>query len=251
MSQNNNPEIIYGKHPILDAFKAGISIDKVFIQEGTHGELEIEMRKACKSANVPMQFVPKERLNSITRQNHQGVIAFISTLPQYYSLKEIFPTILEREEMPLLLLLDGVTDVRNFGAIARSAEAMGVHAIVVPQKGAALVNAEAMKASAGALAHIPVCRETSLSVVLDFLALNDVQVVAADLRAGKPLHRVDFRQPTAILQGAEGAGVSKHLLMRVDDSFIIPMCGEVDSFNVSVATGITLYEAIRQRLLGE
>ncbi len=240
-------DILYGKHPVLDALAAGTAIDKVLLEEGTRGELEVSLRHACKKAGVQMQYIPRERFSKYTKQNHQGVIALLSAIPNYYSITDLLPAIFERGEVPLLILLDNVTDVRNFGAIARTAEGAGAHAIIVAQKGVAHINAEAMKASAGALATLPVCRETSLSVVLDYLGQSGVQVVASDLKGTLPLKNVDFTEPTAILIGSEGEGVSRHLLKRADMCFTIPMNGTTDSYNVSVATGMMLYEALRQR----
>jgi 23S rRNA (guanosine2251-2'-O)-methyltransferase len=178
--------------------------------------------------------------------NHQGILGFVSLI-EYQKLDTILPFVFENGEIPLLLLLDNITDVRNFGAIARSAEVMGVHAIVVPQQGTALINAEAMKASAGALSKIAICREKNLSAVLDYLGQSGVQVIASDLKTNKKIYDIDFTLPTAILIGSEGEGVNTALLRRVDDKFIIPQKGTTDSLNVSVATGIILYEALRQR----
>ena len=221
----NHMDIIYGKHPVLDALAAGTPIDKVLLQEGTRGELEIELRHACKKAGVQLQYIPKERFGKYTRENHQGVIGLLSQLPTYYALADLLPTIFEKGEIPLLVILDGVTDVRNFGGIARTAEGAGAHAIIIAQKGAAHINAEAMKTSAGALATIPVCRESSLSVVLDLLGAAGVQVIASDLKATHRLQDVDMTEGTAILIGAEGDGVSHHLLKRADTRFTIPMRG--------------------------
>ena len=167
---------------------------------------------------------------------------------EYQRLEDILPFVFEKGEVPLLLLLDNITDVRNFGAIARSAEVMGVHAIVVPQNGGALLNADAMKSSAGALSRIAVCREKTMSAVLDYLGQSGVSVVASDLSAKKKVFEVDFTLPTAILMGSEGEGVNKALLRRADETFIIPQMGTTDSLNVSVATGVILYEVLRQRM---
>ena len=166
---------------------------------------------------------------------------------EYQKLEDVLPFVYEKGEVPLLILLDNVTDVRNFGAIARTAEVMGVHAIVVPLQGAALLNAEAMKTSAGALSRIPICREKNLSQVLDYLAQSGVRVVASDLKGRSKLYEVDFTPPTAILMGSEGEGVNMALLRRADERFIIPQVGTTDSLNVSVATGVILYEVLRQR----
>ena len=178
--------------------------------------------------------------------NHQGFLGFLAMV-EYQKLEDVLPFVYEKGEVPLLILLDNVTDVRNFGAIARTAEVMGVHAIVVPLQGAALLNAEAMKTSAGALSRIPICREKNLSQVLDYLAQSGVRVVASDLKGRSKLYEVDFTPPTAILMGSEGEGVNMALLRRADERFIIPQVGTTDSLNVSVATGVILYEVLRQR----
>ena len=241
-------DYIYGKHPVLEAFEGELSVEKVFLLEGTHGELEKEMRHACKKAGVPMLFVPRERLNILTKNaNHQGVVALVSSVT-YHTLEEVHSSVLERGEVPLYLLLDGITDVRNIGAIARTAEGAGAHALIVPQKGTATLNAEAMKASAGALALLPVCRVTSLSVAMDFLGENDVQIAAAALRAEHTLYDVPLVEGTALMLGAEGTGVQRHHLFRADVQFTIPMIGQTDSFNVSVAAGMMLYETTKQRI---
>lgn len=239
--------IIYGRHPVVDALQSGQTIDKILLQQGTRGDFEKEIRHLSKVHGIPVQVVPKERLQKFTNGNHQGIVAFVS-LVQYFHLEDVLPGIFEKSETPLILLLDGVTDVRNFGAIARSAEIAGVQTIVVPLKGSALINAEAMKTSAGALAKIPVCRESSLAKAIEYLKLSGIQILASDLQAEKMIYELDFRQPAAILIGSEGEGVNPALLREADELFKIPQIGTTDSFNVSVATGIILYEAMRQRL---
>ena len=239
-------QLIFGRHPIMDSIKSGNALDKVLLQTGTRGPFEKEIRQLCKRNNIPLKMVPKERLDKITRSNHQGIIAFLSLLT-YYSLEDLLPMAFESSEAPLILLLDGVTDVRNFGAIARSAEISGVNGIVIPKKGAAQINAEAMKTSAGALAKIPICRESSLSAAIDLLQLSGVQILASELEASEPIYEIDLTLPTAIIMGSEDQGVHPNLLRKVNQRIIIPQKGETDSFNVSVATGIILYEVMRQR----
>jgi 23S rRNA (guanosine2251-2'-O)-methyltransferase len=241
--------LIYGRHPIADAIRSGKAFEKVMMQQGMRGEAEIEIRQLTKAQGIPLSIVPREKLSKMASGgNHQGFLGILSII-EYQSLDAIVPFIFEKGEIPLLLLLDSVTDVRNFGAIARSAEVMGVHAIVVPQQGTALINAEAMKTSAGALNIIPVCREKNLSAVLDYLGQSGIRVVASDLKAAKKIDAIDFTLPTAIIMGAEDVGVNPALLRRVDETFIIPQVGSTDSLNVSVATGIILYEIVRQRAL--
>lgn len=240
-------QLIYGRHPIVDAIQSGQTIDKVLIQQGTKGDIEREIRQLSKEYGFPLQYVPKERLNKIASANHQGLVAFISMVP-YYKLEDVLPGIYEKSEIPLILLLDGITDVRNFGAIARSAEIAGVHTIVTSLKGSALINADAMKTSAGALAKIPVCRESSILSAVEYLQLSGIRVFASDLQATTPIYNMDFKQPTGILIGSEGDGVTQALLRAADESFIIPQIGTSDSYNVSVAAGIMLYEVMRQRI---
>ena len=247
ITETTNTTLIYGRHPIADALAAGTEIEKILLQQGTRGETEIELRKLSKEYGVPLVMVPKEKLNRLAKDgNHQGVVAYVSAVV-YHKLEDVLPSIIAREENPLFVILDSVTDVRNFGAIARSAEVAGCHAIIVPQKGSAAINAEAMKASAGALSQIIVCREKTLSAVMDYFGNEGIQVFASDLKATKTLAECDFSGATALLIGSEETGVSRNLLQRADDRFIIPQYGKTDSFNVSVATGIMLYEVNRQR----
>jgi 23S rRNA (guanosine2251-2'-O)-methyltransferase len=241
--------VIYGRHPVVDAVKSGRQFEKILLLAGTRGELEIEIRHLCREYQVPLNVVPKEKLDKLTqRANHQGVVGLTSVI-EYQSLEKLLPEILERGQVPLLLLLDGITDVRNFGAIARSAEVMGVQALVIPQKGGAPISADALKTSAGALSRLPICREKSLSGALDFLGNSGVRVLAGDLKAASKIYEVDFTLPTAIIIGAEDEGVNRNFLQRADETFLIPQVGATDSLNVSVATGIILYEALRQRLV--
>lgn len=240
------PEIIFGRHPVADAIRNGSTIERVMLQQGTRGELEIEMRHLCRDYDIPMQVVPKEKLQQLTSGNHQGVIAFISPVP-FYKLEDVLPGIYEDGETPLILILDGITDVRNFGAIARSAACMGVHTIVIPQKGSATITPEAVKASAGTLMKIPVCRTHSLVNTLEFLHLNGLTTFAADVKGKSPLFKMELTVPCAIIVGSEDEGIQQALLSRVNHRFFIPQTHMTDSFNVSVATGITLYEVVRQR----
>ncbi len=246
MSAKKN-NLIYGRHPVIDAIKSGEPIDKVILQQGTRGEFEKEVRMLTKQFNLPLQYVPKERFSKFTRGNHQGILAFLSLTP-FYRLEDMLPLIYEQSEVPLILLLDNVSDVRNFGAIARTAECCGVHTIVISQKGGAQINADAMKASAGALTKIPICREKTISSAIDFLQLSGLSIVATDLKADAYIHELDFNVPIAIIIGSEGKGVSANCLEKADKRFMIPQKGTVDSLNVSVATGMVLYEAMRQRM---
>lgn len=240
--------LIYGHHPVVEAINAGKAVEKVLFQQGLRGDLEKEIRHLTKAHDIPLQVVPREKLNKLARGNHQGVAAWLA-LVEFQSLEDVLPFVFEKGETPLLLLLDGITDVRNFGAICRSAECLGVHAVVVPQSGAAPANEEAMKASAGALARVRVCRVRSLFSTVEWLQQSGVQVVATALAdRSVPLYQVDFGLPTALLLGSEGEGVHSKLLRMSDVVTKIPQATDFDSFNVSVAAGIVLYEALRQRL---
>ena len=237
---------VFGRHPVIEAINSGKTIDKVLLQQDAAGEMAREIRKLCKEKFIPLQMVPKERLNRFVRGNHQGVMCWLSLI-EYQKLEDVLPAIYERSETPLILLLDGVTDVRNFGAIARSAEVLGAHAIVIPRKKSAQITPDAIKTSAGALFEIPVCREPSIIASIGFLQQSGVQVFASDLKARRDMKEVDFSVPCALVIGAEDRGVSRSLLQVVDKTFIIPQSGKTDSLNVSVATGIMLYEVMRQR----
>lgn len=240
--------LIYGHHPVAEAIRAGKLVEKVYFQQGIRGEMEKEFRHLAKEHGIPLQVVPREKLNKMTKGAHQGVVAYLA-LVEFQLLENVLPFVFEQGQIPLLVLLDGVTDVRNFGAICRSAECMGVHAVVIAQSGSAPANEEAMKASAGALARIRICRVRSLFSAVELLQTSGVQVVATALgERAKPVFEADFTLPTAILMGSEGEGVHPKLLRMADAVVKIPQATDFDSFNVSVATGIVLYEALRQRL---
>ncbi len=242
----NDKQLIFGRHPVVDAIRAGQRFEKLYLQRGTHGEFEKEIRALAKTHDIPLQYVPKERMTRLTKGNHQGIVGLLSLIP-YYKLEDVIPGIYEKGEAPLILVLDGVTDVRNFGAIARSAEVCGAHALVLPKSGAAPVSADALKTSAGALARLPVCRENSLVTAVEFLQNSGIAVYASDLKAARPIFDLDLTGPVAYVIGSEDSGVSPALLSRVNACFVIPQKGLTDSLNVSVASGIMLYEALRQR----
>lgn len=244
--EEQDQNIIFGRHPVLDALNAGQEIDRVILQQGTRGEFEKEIRHACRRSDVLLQVAPKERLDRLVRGNHQGVVAY-AALIQYQPLDDVLASVFERGETPLLLMLDSITDVRNLGAIARSAECSGVHALILPAKGSAQINAEAIKTSAGALHNLPVCRVNSLVSTMQRLQDSGVKALAGDLQAEHLLFETDLTGPLLLIAGSEGEGVSQALLSRINERFIIPQAGTTNSFNVSVATGIMLYEVMRQR----
>jgi 23S rRNA (guanosine2251-2'-O)-methyltransferase len=238
--------LIYGLRPVIEAIEAGQEIDKVFVKKGSQGPLHSQLMGLMKDRETPFQFVPLEKLNRMTGKNHQGVVAFISPIT-YYSLNELVTRLYEDGTTPLLFILDRVTDVRNFGAIARTAECMGVHGLVIPIKESAQVNEDAIKTSAGALMNIPVCREKSLKNAVKFLRDSGLKVYYTSHEAPVLMQDADFRVPAAIVMGSEDEGVSRDLMRLSDQGVKIPMSGTTGSLNVSVAAGMVMYEVSRQR----
>lgn len=247
-SSKTASQMVYGMQPILEAFHAGKSIDKIFILRTLKTEDSEEVLNFSKGRNVPVSRVPEEKLNRLCSKNHQGVIAFMSAI-DYQPLNHIVDRVYEEAKMPLILILDRITDVRNLGAIARTAACVGVHAIVIPVKGSATVGADAIKTSAGALNRIPVCREESLKKVVKYLQDYGIQVVACTEKASHKIYDLDLQQPTAMIMGSEEDGISDDLIKMADHLGKLPMDeGGVSSLNVSVAAGAILFEAVRQRL---
>lgn len=238
---------IFGIHPVLEAIEKGDLPEKILIQRGLQGENFVQLFNTIRQRNIPYQMVPIEKLNSLTRKNHQGIIAFLPVIP-YYELSEVMPNIYEKGEVPLLVVADGVTDVRNLGAIARSAECFGAHALIISQKGTAPINADSIKTSSGALARLQVCREENLIESLAFLKECGVKIVAATEKSGVRLNQADLNGPIAIIVGSEEKGIHRSLLSLADITVSIPMAGKVASLNVSVASGVFLYEVVRQRM---
>ncbi len=243
MSSNH---YIYGMYPVIEALKSGEEIDKVLIQNGLQGINFQKLRELLKEKQIPYQFVPVEKLNKIVHANHQGVIAFTASI-SYYSTIDILPVLFEEGKVPFLIMLDRITDVRNLGAIARTAECAGVHAIIIPSKGSAQINEDAIKTSAGALLNIPVCREENLKTIINFAKQSGLQVCAATERAQTFYTDVDFNLPTLLILGSEENGVSNEYLKLCDVKAKLPLLGKIESLNVSVAGGILMYEVIRQR----
>lgn len=239
-------QMIFGIRAVIEAIRSGRDIESLFIQRGLNGGLFSELKTLLREFDIPSQQVPIEKLNRITAKNHQGVVAFISPI-SYQKIEDIIPLIFEKGETPLVLILDGITDVRNFGAIARTAECSGVHAIVVPKKGSAQINPDAVKTSAGALYKVPVCRHDNLLHILRFLKDSGLQIVACTEKTEDYIYKPDYTAPTAIIMGAEDEGISFDLMRNADYLTKIPMSGEIESLNVSVSAGVILYEAVRQR----
>lgn len=239
--------MIFGIRAVIEAIEAGKEIDKIFMRREMGGELAKELYDIVMQRRIPVQKVPLEKLNRLTMKNHQGVVAFVSAI-EYHHIDGIIPAIYEQGRDPFVVILDGVTDVRNFGAIARTCECAGVDAIVVPMKGGAAANADAIKTSAGALHTIPVCRENSLHNTVSFLQKCGIRVVAASEKANHDYTEADYRGPLAIIMGSEDVGISHDILRIVDDMVSIPIRGQIQSLNVSVATGIMVYEALKSRV---
>lgn len=247
--QKPRPEsnkMVFGIRAVIEAIKSGTDIEAVYVRRGLGGPLFLELKNLLKSHELSYQTVPVEKLNRITTKNHQGVIGVISPVV-YQKIENIIPEIYEKGETPLILILDGITDVRNLGAIARTAECAGVHAILIPSKGSAQINPDAIKTSAGALFKIPVCRHESLLKTARFLQESGLQLVACTEKTNDYLYSPDLTLPSAIVMGSEETGISDELLRISEHLAKIPMFGEISSLNVSVAAGVILYEAVRQR----
>jgi len=239
-------QLIYGIRPLMEAITAGKDVDKILIQNGLKSELFHEFRNLLAERNIPYQFVPIEKLNRVTTKNHQGVIGFVSNIV-YSEVENIIPFVFEQGKTPLILMLDRITDVRNFGAIARSAECAGADAIVIPYFNSVRVSADAIKSSAGALHKIPVCRSLSMIKTVEFLKSSGLQIVACSEKSQQAYYQCNLSLPTVIIMGSEEDGISDILLKAADQKLKIPMTGEIQSLNVSVAAGIVLFEVLKQR----
>ncbi len=239
--------IIIGRQPLVEALQSGKAIDKILLQKNANGEVVQQIRALSREHNIPIQLVPVEKLNGLTKANHQGVIAFVA-LVQYLDLQQVIDHVVSNGDVPLFLMLDGVTDVRNIGAIARTAVCCGAQAIIIPDKGVGALNEEAMKSSAGALEKIHICRVNSLLKAVDDLHLNGIAVYTSEMRADKNVYNLDFSVPCCVIMGDEGRGVQPYLAKAADAFFKIPMAAKFDSLNVSVATGMILYEGMKQRM---
>ncbi len=246
MEHKKASDFIYGTRAIIEAIESGKEVDKLLIQRDLSNDLTSELLKLCNERKIPFQRVPIEKLNRVTRKNHQGAIAFISPV-QFASLDNIISEVYGNGGNPLLLILDRVTDVRNFGAIARTAECAGVHGIIIPSRGSAQVGSDAMKTSAGALNYIPVVRSMNLKETIKEIQNNGIQIIACTEKAEGDLYGQDFTGPTAFLMGSEEEGISPEYLKMVDYKAKLPMSGNIDSLNVSVASAVFIYEAVRQR----
>ena len=240
-------QFIFGIRAVIEAIQSGKEIDKLLIKKDINGELINELFALIKERHLVVQRVPVEKINRITRKNHQGVVAFLSAVT-YYNVEEVVPVLYEEGINPFLIVLDGITDVRNFGAIARTCDCAGVNAIVIPERNSVSVNADAIKTSAGALNYVPVCREKNLVNVVKFLKTSGYKVVGASEKSSVNYTKVDYTGPVALILGAEDNGISNDLLKLCDDFVSIPEFGNINSLNVSVAGGVMMYEVVRQRL---
>lgn len=237
--------MLYGMRPVIEAIAAGKEIDKLMLQQGLKGELVPELRKLINENNIPYQYVPIEKLNRMVRGNHQGVVCFVSPVI-FQPIENLLLSVFDKGETPLFIILDRITDVRNMGAIARTAECAGAHGLIIPEKGGAPISADAMKASAGALNSIPVHRSSNLKNTIDYLKQSGLKIVAASEKGKSNYYDTDLTGPLAIIMGSEEDGVSGEYLRRCDEVLNIPMRGTIGSLNVSVAAGILLFEVVKQ-----
>ncbi|WP_198152381.1 23S rRNA (guanosine(2251)-2'-O)-methyltransferase RlmB [Draconibacterium sediminis] len=239
-------DFLFGTRAIIEAIKKGKTIDRILIKKGLRNELITELQELIKENEIGVQYVPIEKINRITRKNHQGVLAFVSPI-EFDNVETVIPGIFEEGKTPLLLVLDQITDVRNFGAIARSAECAGVQAIIIPEKGMARIGADAVKTSAGAIHNIPICKTNNLYHTVRFLKDSGIKVVAATEKGDKLYTNAEMKSPLAIVMGSEDTGVSAQILKLADEQLKIPILGQIESLNVSVSAALMIYEAVRQR----
>lgn len=243
-------EMIYGIRPLMEAIRSGKEVEKVFLQKGAGSQALKELVALLKERGIPFQTVPLEKMNRLTRKNHQGVVAYIAPV-QFYNIEQLLPTLYEQGKEPFILVLDRVTDVRNFGAMLRTAESACVDAVLMPSKGSAQLNSGTIKSSAGAIFKVPICREHNLKDALIFLKNSGLKLVAVTEKADNLHFQENLSGPVALIMGSEGEGISEAYLKLTDVKVKIPMFGEIESLNVSVAAGILIYEVVRQRMKSE
>lgn len=242
----NDNDFIFGTRAVIEAIKSNRNIERVLIKKGLDNELFDELFQLIRESGVSFQFVPVERINRVTRKNHQGVLAFISAV-EYTDLETLLPGLFESGKDPFLLILDQVTDVRNFGAIVRTAECGGIDAVIIPEKGMAQIGSDAVKTSAGALHSVPVSKVKSLVAAIRYLKESGIKVVAASEKSAQLYTSATMNGPLAIVMGSEESGISPSILNMVDEQVRIPLYGKIESLNVSVAAGLMIYEACRQK----
>jgi 23S rRNA (guanosine2251-2'-O)-methyltransferase len=241
----SSQQMIFGLHPLMEAIDAGREISKVLLRKGLAGDMYRELLVSLRKHDIPSQVVPVEKLNRVTRKNHQGVIAFVSPV-EYVRIENLIPSLFENGENPFIIICEGITDTRNAGAIARTAECAGAHAILLPTKGSAMISADVVKTSAGALNHIAVCRTDNMRSTLTFLKNSGLKIIAATEKAHDIYHQVDLTGPAALLLGAEDAGIPAEYLRMADVAVKIPVKGHVSSLNVSAAAAVLMYEMVKQ-----
>lgn len=239
--------MVIGRKAVLEALSTGKPLDRIYLSNRSLGEAVSQIRNLAGKQMVPVNYVPVEKLNGFNVTDHEGVIALISRV-QYQDLQQVISWVVEKGETPLFLILDGITDIRNIGGIARTAWCTGVQAIIIPDKGIGALNEDAILTSAGALEQLTVCRVNSLLKAVDELHLNGIKVLASEMKADKKVFEIDLKEPVAIIMGSEEKGIYPALLKASDEKFKIPMSGDFESLNVSVATGMILYEAMKQRM---
>ena len=242
--------LIIGRDAVREAIKSGKQLDRIYLQNNVQSKWAEEIKRLASQHNIPINKVPAEKFSGFNISNHEGVVAQIAKV-QYHELQEIISFVVEKGESPLFLILDGITDIRNIGGIARTAYCCGVHAIIIPEKGIGALNEDAILTSAGALEKIPVCRINSLMKAVDELHLNGIKVFASEMTAQKNLFDCGFKEPCAVVMGNEEKGIYPALIKICDEKFKIPMAGDFESLNVSVATGMILYEVMKQRMEGK
>ena len=247
IENTNNEYYLYGMHPVTDAVRQGRKFERVLLKKGLEGEQFRALLEALQERDIPYQFVPVEKMNRLVKGSHQGVIAYLAQI-EYVPFEEMVENALSRKANPVFLVLDGISDVRNLGAIARSAECAGVDGIVVPARGSAAINADAVKTSAGALLRIPTARVANLRTALYYFRDSEFQIVAASEKAEDEMYDINFKKATAIVMGSEGSGISEPVLSLCTVGARIPMVGETGSLNVSVAAALVMFEAVRQRM---
>lgn len=244
--KNSSTDIV-GRQPVFEALKEGKQLERIFIQRNTSGEIIDEIKRLAQQLQIPINSVPVEKLHSMTRANHQGVIG-VNSVIHYHELQDAIDHVVSAGEIPLFVMLDGITDVRNIGAIARTALCCGAQILIIPDKGVGAINEEALKSSAGALQHILVCRVNSLLKAIDTLHSQGISVFSSEMKAEKTIFELDFTMPTCVVMGSEEKGIQPYISKAADFRFTLPMKGKFDSFNVGIATGIILFEASKQRM---
>lgn len=241
--------LIVGRSKVIEAIQQGKQLERIYLVSTIHGDVIDQIRKLAAENQIPINKVPVEKLNGFNVSDHEGCVAVISKV-QYQDLQEVISYVVEKGEAPLLLMLDGITDVRNIGALARTALCCGVHAIIIPEKGVGALNEDAIATSAGALEKVAICRVNSLMKAVDELHLNGIRVFASEMKAEKSVFNLQLNEPVAIVMGSEDKGIYPALMKVCDEQFKVPMKGDFESLNVSVAAGMILYEAMKQRMMG-